>query len=116
METTTAIIIFGTTAGAMLTIIKLYQHVKKNVKEKALKFRIWLLEPTKKDLDRLRFDFKEKDYRDCQTDILAYLVDIENGEKKTAVQTQHICSLYCHYTKNLNGNTYLEKLWNKVMK
>ena len=110
----TSTIIIGSTAGAIITMIKLNTIIRKKLTKKAENVRYWFNEPTKKRLDELKKEFKDKDYRDCQTDILNYLVDVENGEKKTEVQRKHIFHLREHYVKNLNGNTYVEDEWRKI--
>ena len=110
----TTIGITGATAGALITIIKCHSIIKAKIIKKLEHTRQWFNDPIKTQLDELKKEFKDKDYRDCQTDILNYLIDVQNGEKKTEVQKEHIYHLHTHYTKNLDGNTYVEKEWCKV--
>lgn len=100
-----------TTGSVVVAITKISNFLK----GKGDAFRNWLNEPTKKELLHLKKEFQDKDYRDCQKDLLDFLTDVDNGEYKTEVQIQHMCNMFKHYTKNLNGNTYIEKEWHRIM-
>ena len=104
--------------GVILTIgalVVAYNNISSFLNKKFTNLRDWFNEPTKEELKRLEEQFRDKDYRDCQNDILDFLTDIENGERKTEVQIKHACSLYRHYCENLNGNSYVHDEWERVM-
>lgn len=98
-------------AGSLVVALT---HLSKYFHEKSVRLRDWFNEPTKAELERLKNQFKDKDYRDCQTDILNFLKDIENGISKSEVQIEHMCKIYTHYTSNLDGNTYVHTEWDRV--
>lgn len=118
MDMTTALTILGiagASAGALLSIIKICSICKKQVIKRGEQLREWFNAPMKIELEKIKKEFKEKDYRDCQTAILTFLKDIYNGEDKTEVQIQHGHYLYTHYCKDLNGNTYVTEEWDRIM-
>lgn len=104
----------GAMAAAVLGISKLYGSVRMYIKFKTERIRDWFNEPTKSELIILKTEFKDKDYRDCQTDILNFLTDVENKARVTEVQVEHMCKIFKHYCKNLEGNTYVETEWKRV--
>lgn len=118
MDMTTALTILGiagASAGALLSIIKIYSICKKHLIKRGEQLRDWFNNPMKQELEQLKKEFKDKDYRDCQTVLLTFLNDIDNGEHKTEVQIEHSKHLYTHYCKNLNGNTYIIEEWDRIM-
>lgn len=100
---------------ALTTIITATVKLKGWGHNKFIKLRNWFNEPTKEELIALKKEFKDKDYRDCQTDILNFLKDVESNNRLSEVQVEHMCKIYTHYQKNLNGNTYIEGEWKRVM-
>lgn len=107
---TKVLAILSAIAGAITALIIINKALAKH----ALKIRDWLNEPTKKDLESLRKEFKDKDIRDCQTDLLHFLRDVESGHYKSEIQIEHMCRIYEHYTKNLGGNHYVASEWKRV--
>ncbi len=105
--------IVGAIMGAGSLVVALSQ-LSKYFKEKSIRLRDWFNEPTRAELEKLKEQFKDKDYRDCQTDILNFLKDVENGVIKSEVQIEHMCKIYTHYTSNLNGNTYVHAEWERI--
>ncbi len=104
--------------GSILTLSGLvvaFNTINKFIKDKLNTMRDWLNEPTQKELNNLKEQFKMKDYHDCQKDILDFLNDVDNGINKTEVQIKYIKDLYTHYGKNLNGNTYVHDEWVRIM-
>lgn len=67
------------------------------------------LEPLDKKMDKL-------DKNQCMNYLVEFLADIEHGETKDDAQIQRAYEVYDHYTKDLNGNSYIHDKWNKLMK
>lgn len=103
------IVVALTTIIAAIIKLRVWSH------NKFIKIRDWFNQPTKEELIALKKEFKDKDYRDCQTDILNFLKDVESVHKPSEVQVEHMCKIYTHYQNNLNGNTYIEGEWKRVM-
>lgn len=99
---------------ALTTIITAIIKVRGWGHNKFIALRDWFNEPTKQELIGLKKEFKDKDYRDCQTDILNFLKDVERENQPSEVQIEHICKIYTHYQKNLNGNSYIEEEWKRI--
>lgn len=99
---------------ALTTIIAAIIKLRGWSHTKFIKLRDWFNEPTKEELKALKEEFKNKDYRDCQTDILNFLKDVEGEENLSEVQVEHMCKIYTHYKTNLNGNTYIEEEWKRI--
>lgn len=100
---------------ALTTIIAAIIKLRVWSQTKFIKLRDWFNEPTKEELKALKEEFKNKDYRDCQTDILNFLKDVERNEQPSEVQVEHMCKIYTHYQNNLDGNTYIEGEWKRIM-
>lgn len=103
------IVVALTTIIATIIKLRVWSHTK------FIKLRDWFNEPTKEELIALKKEFKDKDYRDCQTDILNFLKDVERDNQPSEVQVEHMCKIYTHYQKNLEGNTYIEGEWKRIM-
>lgn len=99
---------------ALTTIITAIIKVRGWGQNKFIALRDWFNEPTKQELKELKEEFKNKDYRDCQTDILNFLKDVERENQPSEVQIEHMCKIYTHYQKNLNGNSYIEEEWKRI--
>lgn len=67
-----------------------------------------MLEPTNKKLDEL-------DRTQCQNYLIEFLTDVEKGVEKDSSQWEHAHKTYDHYTKDLNGNSYIHTKWEKVV-
>lgn len=68
-----------------------------------------MFEPINKKIDNL-------DLGQARNYLVDFLADIENGQKKDECQIERAYELYDHYTKDLNGNSYIHCKWEKVMK
>ena len=105
--------VVGIIVGAGSLVVAL-NHLSKYFQEKSIKLRDWFNEPTRAELELLKREFKDKDFRDCQTDILNFLKDVECGVNKSEIQIEHMCKIYTHYTSNLKGNTYVLTEWDRI--
>lgn len=65
---------------------------------------------------RVSKDIKNMDYNNCKTYLTDFLSDVKSGIKKSPIQIQRACEIYTHYTKELQGNTYIQTEWEKLMK
>ena len=61
-------------------------------------------------------DIKNMDYNNCKSYLTDFLAEISQGIPKTDIQRLRACEIYGHYIKELQGNSYIEKEWNKWMK
>lgn len=59
---------------------------------------------------------RDMDYNNCKTYLTDFLADVSQGIPKTEIQRLRACEVYQHYMKDLKGNTYVEKEWNRLMK
>lgn len=66
-------------------------------------------EPLNKKIDLL-------DESHCKNYLVNFLKDKEKGEKIDEVIEQRAYEIYDHYTKDLNGNSYIHDKWEKLMK
>lgn len=55
------------------------------------------------------------DKNQCRNYLVDFLADIESGMKKDECQIERAYELYDHYTKDLNGNSYIHDKWGKLM-
>jgi len=72
----------------------------------------WLTSNQIEIMDRLN----SIDYNGCKSYLTDFLTEIENGATKSSVQIERAYEVYDHYTKNLNGNSYITTKWKKIMK
>ncbi len=56
------------------------------------------------------------DKNQCRNYLVDFLADIEAGVEKDECQIERAYELYDHYTKDLNGNSYIHDKWEKLMK
>ena len=56
------------------------------------------------------------DKNQCRNYLVDFLADIENGVAKDECQIERAYEIYDHYTKDLNGNSYIHDKWQKFMK
>ena len=62
----------------------------------------------KKDIASLQTELKKEDKEKTKNYLVACLADIERGQEWTAVERQRFYEQYDHYTKDLEGNTYIK--------
>lgn len=67
------------------------------------------LEPINQKIDKL-------DLNDCKNFLVRFLADVERGQVIDEVEEKRAHDVYDHYRKDLNGNSYIEDKWNKLMK
>ena len=66
-------------------------------------------EPLNKKIDKI-------DENQCKNYLVTFLKAKEKGEKMDEVEEQRAYEVYDHYTKDLNGNSYIHDKWEKIMK
>lgn len=57
----------------------------------------------------------QMDKSQCMNYLVEFLNDVKNGVVKNEYQLARAHEVYEHYTKDLNGNSYVHKLWKEVM-
>lgn len=62
----------------------------------------------KKDIASLRIELRKEDKEKTKNYLVACIADIERGQEWTAVERQRFYEQYDHYTKDLEGNTYIK--------
>lgn len=67
------------------------------------------LEPINQKIDKL-------DLNDCKNFLVRFLADVERGQSMDEVEEKRSHDVYDHYRNDLNGNSYIEDKWNKLMK
>lgn len=67
------------------------------------------LEPINQKIDKL-------DLNDCKNFLVRFLADVERGQVMDEVEEKRAHDVYDHYRNDLNGNSYIEDKWNKLMK
>lgn len=70
----------------------------------------------KKELDAIKKSLYELDKSTCKNFLVRFLRDVERGETLDEVEKERAYETYTHYIKILDGNGYIKKKWNKVMK
>ncbi|MCI9585272.1 MAG: hypothetical protein HFH45_01390 [Bacilli bacterium] len=70
----------------------------------------------KKELDEIKKSLYELDKSTCKNFLVRFLRDVERGETLDEVEKERAYETYTHYTEILDGNGYIKKKWNKVMK
>lgn len=93
-------------AGSFITAIGIICAFIKNVITKVMNKAF---EPINKKLDKV-------DLNRCKDFLVDFLADVENGIEKDEIQTQRAYEVYDHYTKDLDGNSYIHDKWEKLMK
>ena len=58
----------------------------------------------------------ELDFNQCKTYLTNFLADVEKGEIKDSEQMSRASEIYDHYSRDLNGNSYITNKWKKLMK
>ena len=67
------------------------------------------LVPLNQKIDKL-------DTNQCRNYLVEFLADVEHGIVKDETQIKRAYEVYDHYTKDLNGNSYIHDKWKKLMK
>lgn len=73
-------------------------------------------EAQKEELEEIKKTLCEIDKSTCKNFLVRFLRDVERGEELDEVEKERGYETYAHYTKILDGNGYIKKKWNKVMK
>ncbi len=97
-EISNVIILIASIITAVTTIIVAIQKILKKT-----------FEPINKKIDNI-------DLGQARNYLVDFLADIENGIPKNECQIERAYELYDHYTKDLNGNSYIHSKWEKIMK
>lgn len=69
-----------------------------------------------KQLEPINVTIKQLDINQCKNYLVRFLADVENGEKLDNVEIERAYEVYDHYTKDLNGNSYIHDKWERLMK
>ena len=56
------------------------------------------------------------DKNQCRNYLVDFLADVEQGISKDETQVKRAYEVYDHYSKDLNGNSYIHDKWEKLMK
>lgn len=62
----------------------------------------------KKDIQGLSSEIKKEDKEKTKNFLVARLAEIERGETWSDIERQRFYEQFDHYTKDLNGNTYIK--------
>lgn len=60
------------------------------------------------NIEALRSEIKKEDKEKTKNFLVARLADIERGETWSDIERQRFYEQFDHYTKDLNGNTYIK--------
>lgn len=66
------------------------------------------LKSIKDDISKLHNEIKKEDKEKTKNFLVSRLADIERGQEWTDIERQRFYEQYDHYSKDLNGNTYIE--------
>ena len=69
-----------------------------------------------KQLSPLNDKIDKLDMNDCKNFLVRFLADVERGQVIDEVEEKRAHDVYDHYRNDLNGNSYIEDKWNKLMK
>ena len=69
-----------------------------------------------KQLSPLNDKIDKLDMNDCKNFLVRFLSDVERGQVMDEVEEKRAHDVYDHYRNDLNGNSYIEDKWNKLMK
>ena len=71
-------------------------------------------------IDNFKSDFDKRineiDRSQSKNYLVRFLKDIERGEDLGEIEIQRAYECYEHYTKDIDGNGYIQNWWNKLMK
>lgn len=56
------------------------------------------------------------DKNQCRNYLVEFLADVEQGSSKDETQIKRAYEVYDHYSKDLNGNSYIHDKWERIMK
>jgi tRNA A37 N6-isopentenylltransferase MiaA len=56
------------------------------------------------------------DKNQCRNYLVEFLADIEQGISKDETQIKRAYEVYDHYSKDLNGNSYIHDKWERLMR
>lgn len=65
------------------------------------------LKGIKDDISKLHSEIKKEDKEKTKNFLVSRLADIERGQEWTDIERQRFYEQYDHYSKDLNGNTYI---------
>ena len=63
----------------------------------------------------LKNQIHKMDVKECRRFLVDFLVDVERGIKKDAVQWKFAFDVYDHYTTELKENSYVKEKWEEVV-
>lgn len=69
-----------------------------------------------KQLEPLNQTVRQLDVNQCKNYLVRFLADVENHEKLDNVEIERAYEVYDHYTKDLNGNSYIHDKWERLMR
>lgn len=69
-----------------------------------------------KQLEPLNQTVRQLDINQCKNYLVRFLADVENGKKIDSVEIERAYEVYDHYTRDLNGNSYIHDKWTRLMK
>ena len=117
MEQISVIIIsIATLLNAILTIVTFINKIKKPVENSIDKKLKEALEPINEKLDSVNRDIKKLDKNQCMNYLVDFIEDSKSGIPKDEIQKKRASEVYDHYTKDLNGNSYIHDGWQKYVK
>lgn len=70
----------------------------------------------KDELERINKRLNEIDKSACKNFLVRFLRDVERGEKLDEVEVERAHETFNHYTEVCEGNGYIKRKWNKLMK
>jgi len=84
--------------GVIVTIIVAMNKILKNQ-----------FKPINEKIDKL-------DKNQCRNYLVDFLADVEQGISKDDTQVKRAYEVYDHYSKDLNGNSYIHDKWERLRK
>ena len=102
MQVINYIILGASLVTAVTTICAFLKKIVEKTVNKAFK-------PIYEKIDKL-------DESQCKNYLVTFLKSKEKGEIMDEVEEQRAYEVYDHYTKDLNGNSYIHDKWEKIMK
>lgn len=111
-EISVIIISIATFLNAIIVILNFIEKVKKPVDNKLKK----ALEPIEEKVDKVNIDIRRLDKNQCMNYLVEFIENSKNGIPKDEIQKKRASEVYDHYTKDLNGNSYIHDGWQKYVK
>lgn len=102
--------------NAISIIITFILRVKKPIDDNTDKKIQKAMEPLNEKMDSVDYSIKKIDKNQCMNYLVNFIEDSRNGIIKDDIQKKRASEVYDHYTKELNGNSYIHDGWEKYVK